>query len=159
LAVSPSSFGVSPGGTTTLTATLTSGGSPLAGKTITWTKTAGDVYPSSGTTDSQGRATTTYTAPSTEGSVTITASFPGDSDYLPYSGNATGSIQTGSEHENLWLWLIVAYFVISSILAMWVYKDSGGRKMRRGAWAVFTFLTSVAGLAVYLKKRKPRRRG
>jgi len=64
--------------------------------------------------------------------------------------------QTRSKYDN-WLWLILLYFVISAILAAWVYHDSRNRRMNRGAWAGFTFLTSVVGLVAYLKQRRPRR--
>jgi outer membrane protein assembly factor BamB len=59
--------------------------------------------------------------------------------------------------ENWWLWLLLLYFIISAILAAWVYRDSKNRKMNRGAWTGLTFLTSVVGLVAYVKKRKPRR--
>jgi len=93
LSISPSSFNVSIGGSQSLTATLTSGGSPLAGKTVSWSTTAGSVYPSSGTTNSSGQTTTTYTAPSYATSTTITASFAGDSQYAASSGNSYGTVQ------------------------------------------------------------------
>ena len=161
LEVSPSNFSVLSSGTTALTATLTSGGTPLADKTITWTITAGSVDSLSGTTDSQGRVTITYTAPATEGSVAATASFAGDAQYAPSSGNANGAVTKtttspagGAQSAFPWWILLVLYFVISAVLAAWVYRDSKDRKMKRKAWAGFTFLTSVVGLAVYLKLRK-----
>jgi ribosomal protein L40E len=81
LTISPSVFQLATGGSTTLTATLTSGGSPLAGEMITWITTAGSVTPSSGTTDSQSRVTVTYTAPSYETVATVTASFASTGGY------------------------------------------------------------------------------
>jgi hypothetical protein len=81
LSISPPNFTVHYGETQTLTATLTSGGTSLEGKTISWVATSGSVYPWSSTTDYWGEASTTYTAPSYETSVTITASFAGDSQY------------------------------------------------------------------------------
>jgi hypothetical protein len=160
LEVSPSNFNVLPSSTTALTATLTSGGTPLADKTIAWTMTAGSVDSLSGTTDSQGRVTTTYTAPSTEGGVTATASFAGDAQYASSSGNASGAVTKttssgGAQSAFPWWMLLVLYFVISAILAAWVYRDSRGRRMNSGAWMGLTFLTSVVGLAAYLRLRKP----
>lgn len=49
LTISPSGFRLATENSTTFTATLTSGGSPLEGKTITWSKTAGTISPTSGT--------------------------------------------------------------------------------------------------------------
>jgi hypothetical protein len=160
LEVSPSNFSVLPSSTTALTATLTSGGTPLAGKTIAWTITAGSVDSLSGTTDSQGRVTTTYAAPSTEGSVTATASFAGDAQYDSSSGNASGAVTKttssgGAQSAFPWWMLLMLYFAISAVLAAWVYRDSRGRRMNSGAWMGLTFLTSVVGLAAYLRLRKP----
>jgi len=89
LSVSPLSFTLSPGGTKTLTATLKGiANNPLANKTISWSKTAGSLSPTSGTTNSYGQVTVTYTAPTvtTYTSVTITASFAGDNQYQSSTG-------------------------------------------------------------------------
>ena len=111
LIISPASFTLSPGDSITLTATLTSDGMPLAGKTIAWTITVGSVSPWSGTTDSQGRVTTTYRAPDYETNVTITASFAGDYDYPASSGNSSGSIGIAAEVE-FPPWVIVAIVIV-----------------------------------------------
>jgi hypothetical protein len=94
LAVSPASFTLESGQGTTLTATLTSDGTPLAGKTVTWTRTAGALSAASGTTDSSGQVSVTYTAPavSTQTTVTVTASFAGDNQYQSSSGNSSGTV-------------------------------------------------------------------
>jgi hypothetical protein len=93
LIVSPSSFTVSIGETKTLTATLTADGQPLSGKTILWSAWAGYVYPSSGTTNSSGQVSTTYSAPSYATSTTITALFRGDSQYTFDSADSFATIQ------------------------------------------------------------------
>jgi parallel beta-helix repeat protein len=95
LTVEPSTFSLTSGGSLTLTATLkTSAGVPIAGKTISWSATAGTLSPSSGVTDNEGRVSVTYTTPvvtKTE-NVTITASFAGDSTYASSKGISTGVI-------------------------------------------------------------------
>lgn len=95
LSVTPTSFTVNSGQTQTLTATLTSDGTPLASKTVTWSATSGSVSSSSGTTDSSGQVSATYTAPTVAAStsVTITASFAGDSQYMASSGTPTCTVQ------------------------------------------------------------------
>jgi len=94
LAVSPASFTLESGQGTTLTATLTSDGTPLAGKTVTWTRTAGTLSAGSGTTDFSGQVSVTYTVPtvSTQTTVTVTASFAGDDQYQSSSGNSSGTV-------------------------------------------------------------------
>jgi hypothetical protein len=94
LAITPSSLSLQPGDITTFTATLTSGGSPVAGKTVSWIANAGSLSPSSGTTNSSGQVTITYTAPSvtSQTSVTVTASFAGDASYQASSGSSTGTV-------------------------------------------------------------------
>ncbi len=95
LTVSPSSFTLTSEGATTLTVTLTSGGSPLVGKTVTLSASSGSTNPSSGTTNSSGQVSVTYTAPtvSTQSSVTVTASFAGDASYQSSSGTSSGTIE------------------------------------------------------------------
>jgi len=94
LIIIPSTFTLESGNSITLTATLTSGDNPLANKSITWSSTTGTISPQSGTTDSSGRVTVTYTAPtiSTQTSVTITASFAGDAEYQASSGSSKGTV-------------------------------------------------------------------
>jgi WD40 repeat protein len=96
LSVSPSSFTLHPGEHQTLTATLTADGTPLPGKTVSWSATAGGVSPSSGLTDSSGQVTAVYTAPDTSTTATITASFAGDAQYGSSYGlcSATVRLQT-----------------------------------------------------------------
>lgn len=94
LAVSPASFTLESGQGRTLTATLTSDGTPLAGKTVTWSRTAGTLSTGSGVTDSSGQVSVTYIAPTVETQtlVTVTASFAGDDQYQSSSGNSSGTV-------------------------------------------------------------------
>jgi len=56
-----------------------------------------------------------------------------------------------------WPWWLL-YFLISALLAAWVYRDSRDRRMNRRGWTGLTFLTSAVGLVVYLKRRRPRQK-
>jgi hypothetical protein len=97
LSIVPSSFTLQPGNRITLTATLKdNANNPLAGKTITWTKTTGSLSSTSGTTNSSGQVSVTYTAPSYETTVTVTASFAGDNQYGTSNGNSSGTIVKAS---------------------------------------------------------------
>jgi PKD repeat protein len=89
ISVSPSSFELQSGQSRTLTATLMdNANNPLADKTITWTTTAGSLSSTSGTTNYSGQVSVTYTAPSYETTVTVTASFAGDDRYRASTGYA-----------------------------------------------------------------------
>lgn len=92
LTITPSSFVSRLGENKTLTATLALDGVPLAGKTITWSASAGSVVPENGVTNSGGQVTVTYTAPDNETTVTLTASFAGDTLYAASSENSLGTI-------------------------------------------------------------------
>ncbi|MEW5995378.1 MAG: Ig-like domain-containing protein, partial [Candidatus Zixiibacteriota bacterium] len=63
LVIVPSSFTIGSGENVVLTATLTFGGGPIAGRTISWSKTAGSLSPATSTTNSSGQATVTFAAP------------------------------------------------------------------------------------------------
>ena len=71
-----------------LTATLTSDGSPVADKLITWSVNAGTIAPSSGKTDTAGQVTVVYKAPSYETYVIVSASYAGSVQYEPRSVNS-----------------------------------------------------------------------
>ena len=92
LTISPSSFTLLIGQTQTLTATLTAGGTPLPGKTISWSVTAGSIHPSSGLTDSSGQVTAVYTAPDAPTTATITASFAGDAQHGSSSDSSSATV-------------------------------------------------------------------
>jgi GH43 family beta-xylosidase len=95
VAVSPSSFTVNSGGTVSFTATLKDqGGNPLANKLITWGANSGSFNPSSSYTDNNGKVYTTYYAPTVcqQTSITVTASFGGDSRYAASSGSSQGTV-------------------------------------------------------------------
>jgi hypothetical protein len=81
-----------PGAAITLSATLrTSGGAPVAGRTVTFTLDSGT--PSAATTNSFGVASVKTTAPTPTGSHTISVKFAGDSTYGPASTSATLTVQ------------------------------------------------------------------
>lgn len=63
--------------------TLTSAGSPLPGRTVTFTLNGTDTC--SGITDASGNASCTLTPSEAAGSYKMTASFAGDADHLPAS--------------------------------------------------------------------------
>ena len=95
LTIEPSTFTLESENSITLTATLTdAGGNPLEGKMITFSVTEGTVMPNTGVTDSSGKASIAYTAPtvSVETSVTVSATFSGDDKYGPSSGVSQGSV-------------------------------------------------------------------
>jgi|GEM_PF-3832615 len=100
LQISPSSFVLESENTLGLTATLTSYGQPLAGKTVNWYAGSGDFSSASGTTNSLGQVSVMYTSPSvsTTTALTIGAYFAGDNDFLAASGNVSGNIYPNSEN-------------------------------------------------------------
>ena len=80
-----------------ITATLTAGGAPQAGKTITFTATNGTLSASSAVTDANGQATVTLTAPvsTTNASATVTAVYGSaeDTDVVSFTGWTGANIQ------------------------------------------------------------------
>jgi hypothetical protein len=78
------------GETVNLKATVTSAGSPLAGKTVQFT-IQGDAGAVTAPTGANGSATAPYTVPLTKpiGDFIITPSFAGDADYAPSAGSGT----------------------------------------------------------------------
>jgi len=93
LKVEPKAYTLVAGENLTLIATLTSGGSPVVGKTITWSATGGKVWPSQGVTDETGRVFATFTAPDFQTSVLISAKFGGDNEYWSSDGSAVIGVQ------------------------------------------------------------------
>jgi hypothetical protein len=75
------------GSSQTITATLTSGGAPLAGRTLRWSATGGELSETATTTDESGRASVRFTAPATETELrlALTVSFDGDAEHAPAS--------------------------------------------------------------------------
>jgi len=74
LAVFASPPTVQPHGSATISASLFDGdGQPVAGRQVIFTADLGSIWPVEGTTDSDGVATTTFTAGDAEGTATITA--------------------------------------------------------------------------------------
>jgi parallel beta-helix repeat protein len=95
LSISPEYFTLYPGENKTFIATLRDkNNNALANKTINWSATAGTLSASSGTTNSSGWISVTYTAPqvTSETPVTVTAYFMGDSQYQPSVGYSFGTI-------------------------------------------------------------------
>jgi hypothetical protein len=92
LEIQPANFKIKKGHDLSLTAILTLDGKPLKGKVIKWTATAGTLIPPVTTTDSFGKATVSYTAPSDLESVTITASFEGDRQLTSAIAKSTGIV-------------------------------------------------------------------
>jgi parallel beta-helix repeat protein len=107
LTISPGTFTVASGENVELTVRLTDeSGLPLAGKTIALSASLGEVRPSTGVTDNSGQVRAIYLAPTVEAaaSVTITASFAGDSRWLASRSTCSGTIlpsETGMKLENL----------------------------------------------------------
>ena len=95
LDLTPSTFTVSSENSLTLTVTLTSDDTPLAGKTILFTAILGSVSPNTGTTDSEGKVSVTYTAPkiSVRTSATVNASFAGDLEYKASNASSSGTVE------------------------------------------------------------------
>ena len=85
--------------TYTMTATLTNGGTPVAGKTVTFSTTGGTLSSTTATTDTNGEATVTLTAPvsSTDTSAVVTATY--------LTAQATDTVDfTGWTGANLQYW-------------------------------------------------------
>jgi hypothetical protein len=101
ITIVPDNFSIGSGKSMKLTATLQAGQNPLQGKKISWSATSGSVSPASGTTDSSGKVTTTYYAPTELPknlplSTAISASFAGSVLYTPSSANSRSSIKIGT---------------------------------------------------------------
>ncbi|MBS3814989.1 MAG: PKD domain-containing protein [Hadesarchaea archaeon] len=92
LSISPSSFSLKAGESKELTATLTSNGSPLVGKTLNWTAEKGYFGISSLSTNSLGQVSVIYTAPDQPATSTVSVSFPGNDAYLSSEASSVASI-------------------------------------------------------------------
>ena len=79
ITASPTSIAGDGQSTTTITATLTSAGSPVSGATISFTKTIGTLSTAAATTNASGQATVTLTSnpTSTDQTATVTATYGG----------------------------------------------------------------------------------
>lgn len=84
-----------------MTATLTSGGSPVAGKTVTFSAANGSLSPSTAVTDSSGVATVNLIAPNstTNTSATVVAEYfnAGASDTVNFTGWTKANLQYWGE--------------------------------------------------------------
>jgi hypothetical protein len=95
LKLSPDTFAIQSGASVSLVAVLFGSDlNPLAGETIGWAVTAGEVSPMRTTTDSQGRAMVIYTAPVVEvpTAVMVVATFGGDNRYQPVIALSKGLV-------------------------------------------------------------------
>jgi len=95
LTLSPETFTIAPGQSITITAKLTSDGQPLAGRQIVFAASLGSVSSNTVTTNERGEASVVYTAPvmSVRTSVTITASFLGDSTHEGSTATCQGVVE------------------------------------------------------------------
>ena len=75
-----------------LTATLTCNGNPVEREDINWSATAGTLATAISKTDTSGRVSVVYTAPSSETAVIVGASYSGSGQYEPSSASASGMI-------------------------------------------------------------------
>ena len=95
LTLSPETFTIASGQSITITAKLTSDGRPLTGRQIVFTASLGSVSPNIVMTNERGEVSVVYTAPvvSVRTSVTITASFLGDSIYEGSTATCQGVVE------------------------------------------------------------------
>ena len=142
LTLSPSSFEIKPGESLTLTATLTSNGTPLEGKSIAFASVGGSVSPNIGTTDSNGQVEITYTAPSVETSVTVTVMFAGDLYYQESNASSSGTVAKASTT----LGISPPTFTVSSgeSTTLTVTLNSGGSPLSGKSIGFTTTLGSVS---------------
>gem|GEM_PF-6434319 len=107
LTLSPDIFTIESGSTISLVAVLLdSSFNPLAGKTITWTATAGEVSPATTSTNAQGKVTVLYTAPVVDirTAVMVIATFWGDNQYRASQAVSKGLVvlpEVAKSIENL----------------------------------------------------------
>jgi hypothetical protein len=105
--ITPSSFSIDAGDSIQLTAIVTSGGSPVEGKLVTWSADAGSFNPQSAYTDAEGKIMTTYTA-SEAREVTIGASFAGDNAYQVAQTSQQSTVNPKPLYKNPVFWALVA---------------------------------------------------
>ncbi|MGC8777665.1 MAG: Ig-like domain-containing protein [Candidatus Caldatribacteriaceae bacterium] len=118
LTVTPSSFTVDSGGSLRFTALLRDqNGRPIPSQVLRWTASVGDLSSQSTTTDSSGKASVSYYAPSVGEAtpVDVSVSFPGTKQFEPASFTVSGEI------------VPIPSYPLSSTL---FYVDFGGDKVR-----------------------------
>lgn len=54
------------------------------------------------------------------------------------------------------LFLVVAFFVVSILIAIWVYRDAEERGMDGVLWLIVVLIANVVGLIIYLVVRSDR---
>lgn len=134
----------------TMTATLTSGGVPVAGKTVTFTTTNGSLSPSSAVTDANGEAAVSLVAPNstTDTSATVTASYlsASDDDAVSFTGWTKPSLQYWGG-----LGPVSADCGSAYSFTMNVRNISGASSMTIGTGSYFAFNdSSTGGSAVFI---------
>lgn len=117
LRIEPSEFSLKAGENITLTAVLTDKrGNPLTGKRISWSTDAGGLSSTETVTDSSGRATVTYLAPSAALEAKIRVFFEGDSEYFKSDGGATGKISPRRELPYLEIGVLILLVLVLSAI-------------------------------------------
>ncbi len=132
-----------------MTATLTSGGNPVSGKTVTFSTTNGSLSPSTAVTDANGQARVSLMAPNstTDTASTVTASY--------INASATDMVNfTGWTKANLQYWSgltpVAADCGSTYSFTMSVRNISPSVPMSLTAYSYFSFNDSSAGgVAVY----------
>lgn len=95
ITISPSIFSISSGDTITITATLRdNAGNALTNKTIAWSASMGNLSANTASSDNNGRAAVTYTAPSAtvQTQVWVCAAFAGDAKYYGAVASSAGVV-------------------------------------------------------------------
>jgi ABC-type transport system involved in multi-copper enzyme maturation permease subunit len=55
----------------------------------------------------------------------------------------------------VWLFFIIAFFVVGLLLCIWVYRDAQKRGMNGALWLIIVLIANVIGLIIYLVVREP----
>jgi hypothetical protein len=125
ISLSPTTQDVCTGGRATVTAKVTSGGTPQSGVTVTFTINSGPNAPMTftGTTDSSGQVSWTYSSNGAAGTDSITASFTDSSGHTQTSNaakvnwtvceqpiSASGTTFSGTEGQPLVNQLVATFF-------------------------------------------------
>jgi len=55
----------------------------------------------------------------------------------------------------VWLFVLVALFVLGLLLCIWVYRDAQKRGMNGALWLIIVLIANIIGLIIYLVVREP----
>jgi uncharacterized RDD family membrane protein YckC len=72
----------------------------------------------------------------------------------PSEPPATESTAAGAGFLSLGIILVILWFVIAIIIAVWVYRDATEHGQNGVLWMIIVLILSVIGLLVWLVKRK-----